>query len=201
MVCSSITITSSGGPTQDLSQTISGSVHGIAAGTSVLVYENGASTPVGSAVVQANGTWSAEIILGLGASVVDATAIDAAGHLRTSNSVDYSLVPVISPPSNGAAHDPVEDPVPGRHHVFAFGAAPGQVLLDSFRALGRNHDVVELPSSQFASIADVLRDIHGSGHGAVLTFPSHGEIEFSGVSARELRAHPGDFRFHHPSVG
>ena len=81
--------------------------------------------------------------------------------------------------------------------TFVFDPGFGIDVVGGFRLAGPGHDVLDLPSSDYTSIADVLRntgDIQGS---AFITDPKTGDaIRLAGVTTAELKAHPRDIAFH-----
>ena len=85
-----VAITSPGGATNQASQTISGTVDVADAGATVTILDG--ITAVGSAVVQANGTWTATgVTLSNGSNSLTARVTDAAGNIGTSSAVIYTL--------------------------------------------------------------------------------------------------------------
>ncbi|MDN3279541.1 Ig-like domain-containing protein, partial [Frankia sp. RB7] len=84
-----ITISNAGGPTNQASQTITGTVDVADAGATVTVYDG--STPVKTAIVQGDGSWSAGITLSNGSNSLTAQVSDLAGNSTTSNAVVYTL--------------------------------------------------------------------------------------------------------------
>jgi Bacterial Ig-like domain len=78
-----VTITSAGGLTNQASQTISGTVTATEApvGATVSLYDNGSTTPIGTATVGAGGAWSTSVTLsGDGTHSIVATDTDTAGN-------------------------------------------------------------------------------------------------------------------------
>jgi hypothetical protein len=89
-----VTITSAGGPVNQAAQPVTGSVtdpDGGMTGTTVTLF-NG-TTQAGTAIVQADGSWSTSVTLANGANTLTATDTDPAGNAGTSNSVTYTLTP------------------------------------------------------------------------------------------------------------
>ena len=85
-----IAITSAGGPTNQASQTITGTVDVADAGATVTVLDG--STVVGSAVVQTGGSWTATgVTLTGGTNSLTAQVTDTAGNSTTSTAVVYTL--------------------------------------------------------------------------------------------------------------
>ena len=82
-----VTISSSGGLTNQAGQTISGNVvaNEAAVGATVYLYDNGNTTPIGTATVGAGGNWSTTVTLsGDGAHSIVAQDTDAAGNIGIS---------------------------------------------------------------------------------------------------------------------
>jgi hypothetical protein len=80
---------------------------------------------------------------------------------------------------------------------FVFTSGFGQDVVQNFVAAGQGHDVLDLPQSEFTSIAEVLRNTHNTAGGAVITDPTTQEtIKIVGVSKTDLSQHKSDFRFH-----
>ena len=82
-------------------------------------------------------------------------------------------------------------------NTFVFSQGHGLSVVDGFRANGTDHDTISLPSADFSNFADVLRNTQNTAGGAVITDPVAGDtIRIAGVNKAELRANPGDFKFH-----
>ena len=87
-----VSITSAGGSTNQVVQTITGTVDVAAIGTTVTLFDNGGTTPLGTAVVQNDGSWSTSVTLsGNGTHSIVAKDTDAAGNTGTSSAVIYTL--------------------------------------------------------------------------------------------------------------
>ncbi|MCK1481487.1 hypothetical protein IVB25_01655, partial [Bradyrhizobium sp. 193] len=71
------------------SQTITGTVDVADAGASVTILDG--TTPIGTAVVQGNGSWSTTVSLNNGSNSLTARVSDAAGNTATSSAVVYTL--------------------------------------------------------------------------------------------------------------
>jgi hypothetical protein len=85
-----IAITSAGGPTNQPSQTITGTVDAADAGATVTILDG--TTAVGSALVQSNGNWTATgVTLSNGTNSLTAKVTDVAGNTATSAAVVYTL--------------------------------------------------------------------------------------------------------------
>ena len=89
-----VSITTSGGLTNKASQTISGTVTASEApvGATVSLYDNGGTTPIGSATVVSGGAWSATVTLsGDGTHSITAQDTDTAGNTGSSGAVVFTL--------------------------------------------------------------------------------------------------------------
>ncbi|PPQ19123.1 hypothetical protein CV770_12515 [Bradyrhizobium sp. AC87j1] len=84
-----VAITSAGGPVNQASQTITGTVDVADAGASVTILDG--TTTIGTAIVQANGSWSTTVTLNNGPNSLTARVSDAAGNIATSGAVVYTL--------------------------------------------------------------------------------------------------------------
>jgi hypothetical protein len=84
-----ITISNAGGPTNQASQTITGTVDVADAGATVTIFDG--ATPVKTAIVQGDGSWSALVTLSSGSNSLTAKVNDLAGNSSTSNAVVYTL--------------------------------------------------------------------------------------------------------------
>ena len=80
---------------------------------------------------------------------------------------------------------------------FVFSPGDGLDVIHGFRVGGAHHDTLELPSSDFRNLADVLRHTGDVGGSAFITDPVTGDaIRLAGVTTAELKAHPKDIAFH-----
>ena len=69
--------------------------------------------------------------------------------------------------------------------------------IQDFVVGGLGHSIIDLPHSDFANIADVLRHTHNTAIGAVIDDPSSGDsLQISGVSKAALVHHKTDFALH-----
>src|SRR6266850_5467944 len=84
-----VAITSPGGPTNQATQTITGTVDVADAGATVTILDG--TTAVGSAIVQSNGSWSSSVTLNSGSNSLTAKVSDLAGNTATSTAVVYTL--------------------------------------------------------------------------------------------------------------
>ena len=86
-----VVITSTGGLTNHTSETISGTVDLVDAGTTVTILDG--STQIGTAVVQSDGTWSdaVNLLSGDGTHTITATDTDGAGKTGTSKAITFTL--------------------------------------------------------------------------------------------------------------
>ncbi len=83
-----VAIGSPGGPTSQANLTLTGTIAGADAGTTIVIFDG--ATQVGVATINGS-TWSANVSLSNGSNVLTAQASDAAGNTGTSNSVSYDL--------------------------------------------------------------------------------------------------------------
>src|SRR6201999_1485583 len=84
-----IAITSAGGPTNQASQTVTGTVDVADAGATVTILDG--VTVVGTAIVQSGGGWSTSVTLANGTNSLTAQVTDVAGNNTTSAAVVYTL--------------------------------------------------------------------------------------------------------------
>ncbi|WP_258767759.1 S-layer family protein [Bradyrhizobium arachidis] len=89
MAAPTVAITSTGGSTNQASQTITGTVGVTDAGTTVTILDG--TAPIGTAIVQGNGTWSTTVTLNQGGNSLTARVTDLAGNTATSSAVLYTL--------------------------------------------------------------------------------------------------------------
>lgn len=89
------------------------------------------------------------------------------------------------------------DPSASSGTTFVFTPGFGQQTLSDLRLAGPNHDTIDLPSSEFASFAQVLLDTQDTAQGAVISNPGNGDtLLLVGVSKSELAQHKADVSFH-----
>ncbi|QDW47974.1 hypothetical protein FFI89_032165 [Bradyrhizobium sp. KBS0727] len=101
-----VTITAAGGSINQAVQIITGTVGAADIGSTVTLFDNGGATPLGTAVVQNNGSWSASVtLLGNGTHSIVAKDTDAAGNTGTSSAVIYTLSTVGPTVTEGLAID------------------------------------------------------------------------------------------------
>ncbi|MCK1437480.1 Ig-like domain-containing protein [Bradyrhizobium sp. 15] len=84
-----VAITSAGGSTNQVSQTIAGTVDVADAGATVTILDG--TTAIGTAIVQGNGSWSSTVTLNNGSNSLTARVSDAAGNTATSSAVVYTV--------------------------------------------------------------------------------------------------------------
>ena len=76
---------------------------------------------------------------------------------------------------------------------FVFDPGHGLDIIKGFAVAGRGHDILDLPASDFASIADVLQNTHNTAGGAVITDPTSGDtIRLANVTKADLAHHKQD---------
>jgi RHS repeat-associated protein len=127
-----VTMTTAGNLTNQASQTISGTVAGTAptVGTTVSLYDNGSTTPIGTATVAADGTWSTALTLsGDGTHSIVAKDTDAAGNTGTSSPVVFTLdtiPPTVSITTTGGLTNQANQTISGK--VAAGEAAVGATV-------------------------------------------------------------------------
>jgi hypothetical protein len=90
-IAPSLAISSTGGSTNQTSQTVSGTIDAADAGLTVSIFDD--ATLLGTVTPAGNGTWSKSVTLlsTQGAQTITAQATDAAGNIGTSNIVTYTL--------------------------------------------------------------------------------------------------------------
>ncbi len=81
---------------------------------------------------------------------------------------------------------------------FVFDPGYARAIIRGFESSGEGHSVVDLPSSDFAGVADVLRHTRDMGGSVVIFDPaSSATIRLAGVSKADLMEHKRqDFAFH-----
>jgi len=73
------------------------------------------------------------------------------------------------------------------NNVFVFNSGYGDDIVRQFHINDLGHDTLVLPSSDFASLLDVLHNTHNAPGGALITDPASGDtIKVAGVSKAEL---------------
>lgn len=81
--------------------------------------------------------------------------------------------------------------------TFVFDPRDGRDVLRGFLAGSAGHDTLDLPRSDFRSIADVLHHTADIGGGAVITDPVTGDaVRLAGVTSTELKVHRADIALH-----
>ena len=83
-----VAIGNPGGSTNQPSLTVTGTITGADAGTTIAVFDGATQVGVGTI---SGGTWSANVTLSNGSNVLTAEVTDAAGNTATSGSVTYTL--------------------------------------------------------------------------------------------------------------
>jgi hypothetical protein len=115
----SVAITSTGGPTNQANQTITGTVDVADAGASVTILDG--ATPIGTAIVQGNGNWSSNVTLNSGSNALTAQVSDAAGNTATSTPVVFTLATI-------APTIAITTPVAGDNVINKSEAATGVII-------------------------------------------------------------------------
>ena len=127
-----VAITSSGGLTNQATQTISGTVAAgeAAVGSTVYLYDNGGTTAIGTATVGSGGNWTTSVTLsGDGAHSIVARDTDAAGNTGSSTPVAFTLdtlPPTVAITSSGATTNQATQTISGT--VAAGEAAVGSTV-------------------------------------------------------------------------
>lgn len=81
--------------------------------------------------------------------------------------------------------------------TFVFDPGHGCGVVQGFLSGGADHDVISLPSSDFASVADVLHDTRQTSQGALITDPVTGDaVLMSGIGKGTLVANAHDLTLH-----
>jgi hypothetical protein len=135
-----VAITSAGGVMTVASQTITGTVSEPVAteivGTTVSLFDNGSTTAIGTATVQAGvsgglPTWSTTVTLSAGANSIVAKATDLAGNVGASSPVVYTFASLAQPTMTSATYT-------GGHWSLAGTAPTGATVTvyDGATALG-----------------------------------------------------------------
>ncbi|WP_342165029.1 beta strand repeat-containing protein [Methylobacterium sp. SD21] len=131
-----VSLTSAGGLTNQPNQTITGSVGAQDAGSTVTLTDNGKA--IGTATVQADGTWSTTVALsGDGAHSLVASDTDQAGNTGTSTAVSYTLdtaAPVVTLTSAGGLTNQPSQTITGK--VGMQDAGTTVTLTDNGKAIG-----------------------------------------------------------------
>jgi hypothetical protein len=131
-VAPTVAIVGAGGATNQQSHTITGmvSVDVTAPGSTVMLFDNGSSTPIGTAIVQADGTWTANVKLaGDGTHSIVAVDTDLAGNVGTSAPVVFTVntvVPTVAITTTGGATNQQNQTISGK--VSADVTAPGSTV-------------------------------------------------------------------------
>ena len=127
-----VAISSAGGPTNVANQTITGTVSADAEapGSTVTLYDNGGTTAVGSAIVQADGSWTiTNVTLAAGTNSLVAKDTDLAGNIGSSNAVVFTLqtaAPTVAISSAGGPTNVANQTITGT--VSADAEAPGSTV-------------------------------------------------------------------------
>ncbi|WP_058969107.1 Ig-like domain-containing protein [Type-D symbiont of Plautia stali] len=103
-------VVANGGSTNDTTPTLSGTVSAAEAGSRVSIYDNGSL--LGTAIVQANGTWTyTTVTLGTGTHPISVTVTDAAGNVSGTTSASVVIdttapaaVTLVANNNNGSAN-------------------------------------------------------------------------------------------------
>ena len=178
-VAPTVTITSSGGLTNQAAQTISGTV--LAAGSTVAILDNGKQ--IATATVGTNGSWSTQVMLtGDGAHSLTATSTDAAGKAITSAAVTYTLdtvAPAVAITSSGGLTNKAIQTIAGTVSTTEAASGSTVAILDNGKqiataAVGANGSwstLVTLGSDGAHSLTAANKDAAGNlGTSAAVTY-------------------------------
>ena len=184
----SVAITSAGGPTNQASQTITGTVDMADAGATVTIFD--ATTAVATAMVQSNGSWISTVTLSNGSHALTAQITDLAGNTAATSTVTYTLsttaptvteVLAFDTGSSASDHITSNDALSGTGlanavvHFTVDGSplaatattnAPGGVDVHAERAGGRIAHHRGEPDRQLWQHRQRLADLHAGHHGA-----------------------------------
>ena len=161
-----VAIGSAGGPTNVATQTITGTVSAdvTAPGSTVTLFDNGGTTPIGSAIVQADGSWTiTNVTLAPGVNSLVAKDIDQAGNTGTSAAVVYTL--------STTAPTVTIAPVDGTNVINAANAAGGVALGGSISGIAAN-STFNVTVTDGASIKTYAATVNGTGTAWSATIPA-----------------------------
>jgi hypothetical protein len=88
------------------------------------------------------------------------------------------------------------DPPTAGGSTFVYAANSGADMIHDFVAGGADHSVLNLPSSEFGSLANVLHDVSQQGVNTVLQGAGDDVVTLQNVTVAALKANSGDFAFH-----
>ena len=210
-----VTLSGQSGPTDDRSQTVTGSAFddpdhsATLAGCDVSVSVG--TMVVGTATVAVDGSWSTEIVLpNLGTNDLVASVTDPSGRTASSSVLTYDLETVLSPPSavggtgyvdNPAASHLVVKPsatvsVHQANETFVFRPRPGHVVIDGLDEAARLHDTLSFSARSFSSIVDILHHTTVSPMGATIHVSPVDAVNLPSVTFNELRVQHGLLKLH-----
>lgn len=84
----------------------------------------------------------------------------------------------------------------GSNTRFVFSAGFGQDTIANFVIGGPGHDTLVLPSTDMARLAHSIASAHTVHGDTTINLGHQDTITLQNVSVAELKAHPGDFKFH-----
>ena len=153
-----VTIANAGGTVTQATQTVTGTVDTVDAGTTVTLLDG--TTQVGTATVQANGTWTTDVTLASGTNTLTAQDTDAAGNTGTSNSVTYTLnsTATASPPPPPTATGTVVDWQQGSGGILASWELNGGQIASSTAITYRGSPATPDSSWNVVGIGDFNSD-------------------------------------------
>ena len=155
--------------------------------STVSIYEDGGTVPLGTVTAGANGAWSytsnslSNIVHGF-----SVTAVDAAGNVGVS--ADSGIYGTMGKDTLVAEPGRVMSGGPGSD-TFVFHAGWGSDIVTDFQAQGSNHDVLEFgPHTIFQNFAAVLTHAAQVGSNVVITAIGADTITLLNVQKKSLIA-------------
>ena len=176
-----VAITTLGGLTNQTSQTVSGTVDVADAGTTVSLFDNGASSALATAIVQGDGSWTAQVNLAEGANQLVASDTNDGGT-GTSNAVSFdvnTIAPTVTLTSAAVAGRVAAQTITGT--ALSGGVAlAGQTVIVSDNGAVLGTAIVQtdggfslqatLPTQGANNLTAAVTDLYGNtGHSAMVT--------------------------------
>jgi hypothetical protein len=163
------------------------------ANSTVAIYDGLSPTPLGTATVGSNGTWSFTSATSLPNGVQNLTALatDAAGNTGAS-----SGVAVLGTTGKDTLSGPSGNDVftgNGQADTFQFAANFGHDIITDFQVKGGNHDVIQFSTSTFKDFNAVMAAAHQVGADTVITDANHDTLTLTNTKASSLQS--ADFHF------
>ena len=153
-----VAIGNPGGPTNQPSLTLTGTIAGADAGTTIAIFDGASQIGVGTI---SGSTWSANVTLSNGSNALTAQVTDAAGNISTSSAVTYTLnttAPTGGTPVLTAASE-LRDLAYRRHHRRDGADLHGGARFDG---RGRRYGPAAARRCGAGASGDAYR--HGGGH-------------------------------------